>query len=985
MLLFALICSYLLLFLASFTSVTAQCTNYDINISSSGFGCNPSEGLICITTNGIATQNFSDCVDYDMEIEFPIYSFNVTSYSAGIRPFTLYNQTSTTTTLRCYDPFLNQDATGSHCIEGDLLIANTQFTVRIVHPITNHIVEEIDFFVDDFVTVGAANTTVLLSSVAGTTLEAMPAAATTSQKVKIEGTLVIDQSYTFGSDNANSHLEMGSNSRIEVNNNRLLRLTETDISTCSTTWDGIEVKNGGSLIFDRSSIEDATVAIEMKDNSAVDIYNSRFSNNTTSIGSFDPNPKNLTLNLFSTPFNQTMIENGQYGIFLENTSPLIIQGFYNFRNLTNGIVADGSDVFVKWANFQDTQNGVVVSDAPTSATITDNQFLTSVRGIYIDGVPSSTIDFNTILDADEGIRIQNQNINEETEISGNNIFQCNSGVVGVGIKQGQGIIENNNIRAFQRGVNILGTLEVNDWQIINNPDISSTGMGVRLQNIRTGRIENNTIIYGESKAVSVVGGDVNHTINNDVISDDDGINYALSTNGIISCNNSVSDLGILIQSNNSGTDIRGNDLIGDDISLQYGLSALSSFAHTGQQAFKGNRFALSTPSLPTAINYSDPTTANMNQYIIGNLAAIQGSNDYPYFQALIFNWFLKLGGKDYSCPPEFGGGGGSEGDNANSSSQNEESLINAIENDLLLISSGLEEAYGPNIAFEAKFIVAKHILELQSSFNNFTYEEVLLEQEFDEVSQLAQIFFNISEFQKDLKRISSQDFQDFVEVVRNDSTLIINSDSSLDQLDLQSVSEIRDTYESYSEAFQSNIIDNNIEIVQFVESIQIQLEETNVTENYGFELKSSLAFLLEFLHPEFDFFSSVGQEEINRISNLCFTEFGFPVVYARSLRAIYDKESILQDFSDCELVEPRLKSTEEDLNWKLYPNPTSENITIQHPEKGAHEIRIFDNLGKLMLQVSGIGQETKLDLTEFRSGVYFISIDNSLVKRFIKI
>ena len=38
-----------------------------------------------------------------------------------------------------------------------------------------------------------------------------------------------------------------------------------------------------------------------------------------------------------------------------------------------------------------------------------------------------------------------------------------------------------------------------------------------------------------------------------------------------------------------------------------------------------------------------------------------------------------------------------------------------------------------------------------------------------------------------------------------------------------------------------------------------------------------------------------------------------------------------------------------------------------------------------MLQVPGNGQSTAIDLTGFTSGVYFISIDNGQVKKFIKI
>ena len=64
-----------------------------------------------------------------------------------------------------------------------------------------------------------------------------------------------------------------------------------------------------------------------------------------------------------------------------------------------------------------------------------------------------------------------------------------------------------------------------------------------------------------------------------------------------------------------------------------------------------------------------------------------------------------------------------------------------------------------------------------------------------------------------------------------------------------------------------------------------------------------------------------------------------------------------------------------DLEVKLFPNPTSDKITIQSDNFKNTTLQITDNLGKQMLQQNIIKSETIIDLSDYSSGQYFLQLE----------
>ena len=66
------------------------------------------------------------------------------------------------------------------------------------------------------------------------------------------------------------------------------------------------------------------------------------------------------------------------------------------------------------------------------------------------------------------------------------------------------------------------------------------------------------------------------------------------------------------------------------------------------------------------------------------------------------------------------------------------------------------------------------------------------------------------------------------------------------------------------------------------------------------------------------------------------------------------------------------------VDLRMYPNPTSDELTISGNNAIISELSIMDNAGKLVLKHSNMNKkETKLDVTTLKSGVYFIRLATS--------
>jgi len=91
----------------------------------------------------------------------------------------------------------------------------------------------------------------------------MPQAQNEGQKISILGTLVVDIDYEFDNSVISSVIRMSQGSSIKINPNINLNIYDTEIYSCGDKWDNIIVDNGSSLIVGRTTIKDATTAIEL--------------------------------------------------------------------------------------------------------------------------------------------------------------------------------------------------------------------------------------------------------------------------------------------------------------------------------------------------------------------------------------------------------------------------------------------------------------------------------------------------------------------------------------------------------------------------------------------------------------------------------------------------------------------------------------------------------------------------------------------------
>jgi hypothetical protein len=59
---------------------------------------------------------------------------------------------------------------------------------------------------------------------------------------------------------------------------------------------------------------------------------------------------------------------------------------------------------------------------------------------------------------------------------------------------------------------------------------------------------------------------------------------------------------------------------------------------------------------------------------------------------------------------------------------------------------------------------------------------------------------------------------------------------------------------------------------------------------------------------------------------------------------------------------------------KIYPNPTTGILQIEQKDNNVLNIKIYDNLGRLVLQKQSNSSISHLDISNLTDGIYFIAI-----------
>ena len=263
-------------------------------------------------------------------------------------------------------------------------------------------------------------------------------AIVTPQIFRIEGTLEIDEDYTFGTDKKDlTTIIMGSKAKIFVRSPNILTVN-ADISGCGEMWDRIEVEKGAQLRVEGSKIRDAYTAVYSiissgTKSTSIIINNSEFTNNYINVSASGKsyilavtNSKfNRKGSLLRVPYSATVKDLPYIGIELKRGASLLINENNLFSGLANGIrsynsenatIYSKSNIFVSIGQAENTYdiNGYAiyfdvgafsvlkVSDC-YFGYITPRQGTTDSWAIYSSGLVDVDIQTSAIDDAFHGV------------------------------------------------------------------------------------------------------------------------------------------------------------------------------------------------------------------------------------------------------------------------------------------------------------------------------------------------------------------------------------------------------------------------------------------------------------------------------------------------------------------------------------------------------------------------------------------------------
>ncbi len=118
--------------------------------------------------------------------------------------------------------------------------------------------------------------------------------------------------------------------------------------------------------------------------------------------------------------------------------------------------------------------------------------------------------------------------------------------------------------------------------------------------------------------------------------------------------------------------------------------------------------------------------------------------------------------------------------------------------------------------------------------------------------------------------------------------------------------------------------------------------------------------------------NSCGLEEPNGNINIAYSigEIGFE---SKSNALVLISYGVIQPIVETNTLIPDYKV---DTNIKVYPNPTSDKISINMDKEYFIHLELFDLKGKRVSQKKGLYQNLDISLRNYSSGVYFLELEH---------
>lgn len=1009
---------FIMVFIFSFNKqVFSQCQEYPFLLDITGFTCGSTDGSVCFETTiseWVPAEQYGPCADYMIEITYNSTGFNFTPPPSF--PVTGYteidNGNPNITLLRHIFPFIASGGYYGPCLEGTLNTPGTVFTLSLVNiNDPNDVLTTTTFTLDQTVTIGnPTSPTNLTDWIApnGPLLTSV-SALNQSQKVIVNGTIIVNTGYKFSADNTNgtySEIIMNPGAKIEVGGTWLFTLENTNVHGCGNQWDRILVRDMAGIHVIRSNISDATVALELEDDADIYVSGTIFSSNDIGIGAFGPAPYEGDIGLFAGSGSDGLFVNfldGKEGIHLENSNQLVLPYGIFFGDMTeNGVYLDDTDLTVDRNSFTNCKIGINIAEANSLLNVYGSSFYDCQTGIFTTGTEDLTVSGSDFTLGDVGIIRHTEMVNERSYVDNSSFAAGNgTGVLG-NVLSSYGIVRNNNFLGNEYYNVRLNGLDPGQhaWQIHDNPrlEVSASGKSanVALRNIKRASIRRNDgIVSSNLFNFSISGGEANYIGGNFGDTYETNINLWGSPITRIICNVTTGK-GIQVSNNSSGSGIYWNsmvNLIAGDFNLRYG-TPWNTFANTGKQ-YVENVFDLSSIGSPKAVNYSDQFVAEFNQYIVGDItlsgsAVIQGDEYFPFFNSSFQDWFISEEGSVSECsnPP---GGFTPEINEA-------EALENSIRNNIDILEGGLDSIYGAEVSFDAELKLFRHLSKfqqvgtfdtgMQNWYNSLAATDLYKFIQFEQLYQNAITYDDIETGQAD------QLSNDIKTLVGDINAIVWYAISE----ELTPVITIDEAQKAIREAKLSELEQKKSALSALMDTKQQQLANvlpnmTSINNSIGLQatisgnsLKTINGYLLQRYDNTFAGFNTADLQAISSIANQCVGSGGEAVYTARALLAEAGQDS--DNYNDeCiggtqALVAPPENNTIQTA-ISLSPNPASQTATIKWPNDiEIEQMTVFDIYGRTIVHNDlEEGQTLKeINLEGWQSGMYFISFDNESIK-----
>jgi len=921
-----------------------------------------------------------------------------------------------------------QGASISTCLSGQMLSPGPSSFNVVVYLDGDPVFSEVIVAPNNFQEIGSPGTQVLLSDLYG--VPGGPAgpllppsqASTTPQYVVLDGTLVIDEDYDFVA-NTNlgvSEIVMKANAKIIVEPGvtfRILGNFFTDAKSlvygCGSVWDKIEVREGANVQFVLAQIEDGENALFVNKNddatlnpTLVDLRGNIFLNNGNAVVTEDNGSSKNEIDLIVEGNNFIRDENAynnfSAGMRLNDMQYTQISNIFAgsffvgsvFRGLHVGIAAMNTDLDVYAVHFEDMKYmGIGVYDLST-LSLKNNSF---------------TQNNKMLVDGGYGVYAHNSDIDIDKYD-----FEAPRGIRNSGVFSGEMAISACDIQSSLIGIDVFN-MAYEFADIYSNPLIyktgTSAGHAIRLSNnfdvgdnfnVNSNEIilmeggtncieinncenillkENSDILNWTNNKNTVVlnGGKFNHIDCNNISGGVAGILLSGSYNSRIGCNflNS-SDRSLQVFGLCESSKIRGNDFMGDNVDLVYGLNPNSSFAVTGRQpegAFDdmhGNIFNNLNSSGFDAIHY-DPLPQNVedSRYLVSNNLG-NGNNYVPINWQASGAWFLpgNIFQETFTCP-EIGcyiPGLLPPGPDSTVDEKIKDGSLNA----------GLYSA-------AVNWTGAEHLYErLQNSTTvPPEFSEFLQTNEGSSIGQ----FFKINDDLKTALQFSSTDkttlqmayenktnLQDSIQVIRSEWAVagIPFYEFPLDDLD-----EINNELNQINETINTIYKARKKLVMNLLPDLLISNNAVQVSSTHEQNKRDVNNIYFDFLLSESETLNDVQLLAIESVAHQCPLSGGDAVFQARGLLVLTDSIYTFDDEALC-MISPGLQmnnyggTKQLATEIKVYPNPATSVIEIRWPdllEDGM--IVLTDVNGRELLRYSVKQQNSAtIDVSKLPSGIY---------------